>query len=211
MSKFDVLSEAVQNGDSDLVAKLVKENLADGVTAQDILDKGLLFGMAILGAEFTKGDVFVPEVLMAAQALNGGTAILKEQLVAEGAEPVGTVVIATVEGDLHDIGKNLVKLMLESGGFTVVDLGIDVPDAEIIEAVKTHKPSVIALSTLLTTTMNKMPSVIKALEDAGLRDQVKVMVGGAPISQAFADEIGADAYTKDAATAADRAKELTAH
>jgi len=199
------LSLAVQNGKAKDVAALVEEGLAAGETAQTLL-AGLLDGMSVIGEKFKNNEVFVPEVLIAARALNRGTALLKARLVEEGVEPLGTAVVGTVQGDQHDIGKNLVKMMLEGAGFAVVDLGVDVSPEAFVAAVQEHKPQILGMSSLLTTTMGSQKDVIAALEAAGLREQVKVMVGGAPVTQAFCDEIGADAYTADAASAADVAK-----
>ncbi|MDR2492485.1 MAG: corrinoid protein [Coriobacteriales bacterium] len=208
MSIFDEISELVQKGKVKDIAGAVKGALDGGASAQQILDDGLLAGMAILGEKFKNNEVFVPEVLLAAKALNEGTALLKEKLVAEDVKPLGKVVIGTVEGDLHDIGKNLVKLMMEGIGFEVFDLGADVSADEIVAAVKENNADIVALSALLTTTMGQQGVVVKALEAAGLRDQVKVMVGGAPITEKFCKDIGADCYTVDAAAAAEAAKSL---
>jgi len=202
---LEQLSLAVQNGKAKDVAALVEQGLAEGETAQSLLG-GLLDGMGVVGEKFKNNEVFVPEVLIAARALSRGTALLKTQLVEEGVEPIGTAVIGTVQGDQHDIGKNLVKMMLEGSGFAVVDLGVDVSPEAFVEAVKEHKPQILGMSSLLTTTMGSQKDVIEALKAAGLREQVKIMVGGAPVTQAFCDEIGADAYTADAASAADAAK-----
>jgi len=205
----DQLSLAVQNGKAKDVVALVEQGLAAGETAQALLT-GLLDGMGVIGEKFKNNEVFVPEVLIAARALSRGTAILKPQLVEEGVEPLGTAVVGTVQGDQHDIGKNLVKMMLEGAGFAVVDLGVDVSPEAFVAAVKEHKPQVLGMSSLLTTTMGSQKNVIEALEAAGLREQVKIMVGGAPVTQAFCDEIGADAYAADAASAADMAKAFVA-
>ena len=201
----DQLSLAVQNGKAKDVTALVEQGLAGGETAQALLT-GLLDGMSVIGEKFKNNEVFVPEVLIAARALSRGTALLKSQLVEEGVEPVGTAVIGTVQGDQHDIGKNLVKMMLEGAGFAVVDLGVDVSPEAFVAAVKEHKPQIMGMSSLLTTTMGSQKDIIEALKAAGLREQVKIMVGGAPVTQAFCDEIGADGYTADAASAADMAK-----
>jgi len=201
----DQLSLAVQNGKAKDVVALVEQGLAAGKTAESLLG-GLLDGMGVIGEKFKNNEVFVPEVLIAARALSRGTALLKAQLVEEGVEPIGTAVIGTVQGDQHDIGKNLVKMMLEGAGFAVVDLGVDVSPEAFVAAVKEHKPQILGMSSLLTTTMGSQKDVIAALTAAGLRGQVKIMVGGAPVTQAFCDEIGADAYTADAASAADMAK-----
>ncbi|MDR1735119.1 MAG: corrinoid protein [Oscillospiraceae bacterium] len=206
MALLDDLSLAVQKGKAKDVEALVTQGLAEGVSAQQLLDNGLLTGMSILGNKFKNNEVFVPEVLIAARALNRGTALIKAKLVEEGVEPIGKVVIGTVQGDLHDIGKNLVKMMLEGAGFAVVDLGVDVSPEKFVAAVQTEKPHVLAMSSLLTTTMGAQGKVVEALSAAGVRDAVKVIVGGAPVTQAFADQIGADGYAADAASAADVAK-----
>ena len=210
MSIVENISAALQKGKRKEVVELVQEALASGISAQEILDDGLLKGMGEIGVKFKNNEVFVPEVLVAARALNSGTELLKEKLVEEGVEPIGKAVICTVKGDLHDIGKNLVKMMLEGSGFEVIDLGVDVSEDKIVETVKESAPQVVLLSSLLTTTMNESQTVVKALEAAGIRDQVKVMVGGAPVTQSFCDEIGADAYTPDAASAAEVAKSFVA-
>jgi 5-methyltetrahydrofolate--homocysteine methyltransferase len=206
MSVLAEIADLVQKGKAQDVADLVCKALDEGFGAQQILDDGLLKGMGELGVKFKNNEVFVPEVLIAARALNKGTDTLKEKLVDLDVKAVGKVVIATVAGDLHDIGKNLVKLMLEGSGFEVIDLGTDVPADKLVAAVKEHNPDVLALSALLTTTMAAQGDAIKALEEAGIRDKVKVIVGGAPITEAFAKEIGADGYSEDASGAAETAK-----
>jgi len=206
MSVLANISAALQAGKAKDVTTLVQEAMDSGVSAQKILDEGLLHGMGIIGTKFKNNEVYVPEVLIAARALNKGTELLKAKLLEEGVEPIGKAIICTVKGDLHDIGKNLVKMMLEGVGFAVVDLGVDIGEDKIVEAVKEHKPQVVCLSALLTTTMNQLQVVVEALTAAGIRDTVKVMIGGAPVTQAFCDQIGADAYTPDAASAAEVAK-----
>jgi 5-methyltetrahydrofolate--homocysteine methyltransferase len=208
MSVLTDIAELVQKGKAQEVSDLVSQALAEGIPPQQILDDGLLKGMGELGVRFKNNEVFVPEVLIAARALNKGTETLKAQLVDGDTKPIGKVVLATVSGDLHDIGKNLVKLMLEGAGFEVVDLGTDVPADKIVAAINENNPDVVALSALLTTTMAAQGDVIKALVEAGVRDKVKVIVGGAPITDAFAKEIGADGYSEDASGAADVAKQL---
>jgi 5-methyltetrahydrofolate--homocysteine methyltransferase len=210
MELMQKISEALQKGLAKEVEKLVLEAIESGVTAQEILDDGLLKGMGELGVRFKNGEAYVPEVLVAARALNKGTEILKAKLLEEGVKPLGLVVIATVKGDLHDIGKNLVKMMLEGAGFKVIDLGVDITEDKIVDAVKEHEPLILCLSSLLTTTQKEQKTVIDALAAAGVRDKVKVMIGGAPITQSFCDQIGADAYAPDAATAADVAKSFVA-
>ena len=206
MSVLSDIAELVQKGKAQEVSDLVSQALDEGVGAQQILDDGLLKGMGELGVRFKNNEVFVPEVLIAARALNKGTETLKAKLVDLDVKPVGKVVLATVAGDLHDIGKNLVKLMLEGAGFEVIDLGTDVAADKIVAAVNEYNPDVVALSALLTTTMAAQGDAIKALEAAGVRDKVKVIVGGAPITEAFAKEIGADGYSEDASGAAETAK-----
>lgn len=206
MSKIQFISDALQYGRAKEVATLVAQALEEGVSAETILNDGLLDGMGKLGVKFKNNEVYVPEVLIAARALNRGIEAIKPHLIAAGVKPVGKVVLATVKGDLHDIGKNLVKMMLIGAGFEVIDLGVDVPDEKIVEAVREQKPNIVALSALLTTTMNQQGEVVKALVAAGLRESVKVMVGGAPITQSFCDSIGADAYTSDAASCAEVAR-----
>jgi len=210
MSVLSDIAELVQKGKAQEVSDLVSQAIDEGFSAQQILDDGLLKGMGELGVKFKNNEVFVPEVLIAARALNKGTDTLKAKLVDLDVKAVGIVVLATVAGDLHDIGKNLVKLMLEGSGFEVIDLGTDVPADKIVAAVNEYNPDVVALSALLTTTMAAQADVIKALEAAGIRDKVKVIVGGAPITEAFAKEIGADGYSEDASGAAEIAKELIA-
>jgi len=210
MALLENISAALQAGKAKDVAQLVQEAMDSGVPAQEILDNGLLAGMSIIGTKFKNNEVYVPEVLIAARALNKGTELLKPKLLEEGVEPIGKAIICTVKGDLHDIGKNLVKMMLEGAGFEVIDLGVDVSGEKIVEAVKEHSPQVVCLSALLTTTMNQCQTVIEELKAAGVRDNVKVMVGGAPVTQAFSDQIGADAYTADAASAAEVARSFVA-
>jgi 5-methyltetrahydrofolate--homocysteine methyltransferase len=206
MSLIQAISDSLQLGRANIVQAKVQEALDEGYSAEEILNGGLLDGMGKLGVKFKANEVYVPEVLIAARALNKGMETLKPYLVDAGVKPVGKVVLATVKGDLHDIGKNLVKMMLVGAGFEVIDLGTDVPDAKIVEAVKEHKPNIVALSALLTTTMGAQGGVVNALREAGLRQSVRVMVGGAPVTQAFCDSIGADAYTSDAASCAEVAR-----
>ena len=195
-----------QKGRPRELSALVQEELADGTSANDILTKALIPGMSAVGERFKKNEIFVPEVLITARAMNAALNILKPVLAQAGVEPIGKAVICTVKGDLHDIGKNLVKMMIEGTGIQVVDLGIDCPPERVVEAVREYQPDIVCLSALLTTTMVNQKATIDALKAAGLRDKVKVMVGGAPVTQAFADEIGADSYTPDAATAAEVAR-----
>jgi len=205
---FEDLSNAVISGNVAKVTELTKKAIDDGVAPTDVINRGLITGMSVVGARFKAGEMFVPEVLMAARSMNAGLDIVKP-LITEGDIPsVGKVIIGTVKGDLHDIGKNLVGMMMESGGFNVVNLGVDIPPEKFAAAVKEHKPQVVALSALLTTTMLAMKDTIEVLKEEGLRNSVKVIIGGAPVTQQFADEIGADGYAPDAASATDLAKRL---
>jgi 5-methyltetrahydrofolate--homocysteine methyltransferase len=201
---FNEISELLQKGKAKEIVGAVEKALNEGAAAADILDKGLLTGMGIIGGKFKRGEVFVPEVLIAARAMNRASAALKPALTEAGVQSVGKAIICTVKGDLHDIGKNLVKLMIEGKGIEVLDLGVDCPNEKIVEAVQQNADAkVLCLSALLTTTMGVQKEAIDALKTAGLRDKVKIMVGGAPVTQSFADEIGADAYSPDAASAAE--------
>ena len=202
------LSENVQLGQVKEVAGLVRQCLDEGVGAQQILDEGLLFGLSKLSIRFRNSEIFIAELLQASKAMNVGMALLKEDITTESIRLKGKAVIATVEGDLHDIGKNLVKYMLEGIGIEVIDLGVDIPAPQIVDAVKEHQPDILALSSLLTTTMTKLKEVIDALKAAGLRDKVKVIVGGAPITTGFSRNIGADGYAIDAPGAVDLVKKM---
>ena len=206
MVNLDVISEVLQRGDAEKVGELVKKALEENFAPKKILEDGLIKGMDIIGAKFKRNEVYVPEVLIAARAMRVGMEVLRPKLTETGVKSIGKVIIGTVKGDLHDIGKNLVKMMLEGAGFEVVDLGVDVSAEKFVEAVKEHQPNIIGMSALLTTTMVNMVEVIKALDVAGLRDKVKVMVGGAPITQNYANQIGADGYSPDATSATDKAK-----
>ena len=206
MVNLNGVSEALQRGKADKVSELVRQALNEGTTPKNILEEGLIHGMSIIGKKFKKNEVYVPEVLIAARAMHAGMDVLKPKLIETGVENIGKVVMGTVQGDLHDIGKNLVEMMLEGAGFEVIDLGTDISTDKFVEAVKEHKPNIIGMSALLTTTMVNMVEVIKALDVAGLRDKVKIMVGGAPITQNYADQIGADGYSPDASSAVDKAK-----
>ncbi|MDR0426676.1 MAG: corrinoid protein [Clostridiales bacterium] len=203
MSVFDEVSELLQKGKARDIGAVVQKALDEGVSPKDILTKGLIAGMNVVGVKFKNNDIYVPEVLVAARAMNAALTILRPALSAAGVEPVGTAIICTVKGDLHDIGKNLVKMMIEGTGINVIDLGVDCAPEKVVEAVRTSNANVVCLSALLTTTMMAQKDVIDALVEAGVRDKVKVMVGGAPVTQEFADQIGADAYTSDAASAAE--------
>jgi len=202
------LSTAVIEGNVDDMADLTEDALDEGISAQEILDKGLMPGMDHVGVEFKAGNMFVPEVLRSARAMHASMDIVRPLLVETGAKLTGKLLLGTVKGDLHDIGKNLVGMMCEGAGFEVIDLGKDIEPEAFVEAIKEHNPDVLGMSALLTTTMRAMERTIKALEEAGLRDKVKIMIGGAPVTQSFADQIGADGYTSNAATAADLAKKF---
>ena len=199
------ISVQLQAGKAKIVKTLVQQAIDEGIPAQRILEEGLLDGMNVIGEKFKNNEVFVPEVLVAARAMSMGAALLKPLLAAEGVKASGRVCIGTVKGDLHDIGKNLVKMMLEGKGMEVIDLGTDVSAEAFVQAAKEQNCQIICCSALLTTTMNVMGDVVKAAEAAGMRDQVKIMVGGAPVTEAFCQQIGADAYTSDAASAAQAA------
>jgi len=206
MLNLNHISEALQKGKADKVSELVRQALKENITPKKILEEGLIRGMSTIGEKFKKNEVYVPEVLIAARAMHAGMDVLKPKLIETGVKNIGKVVMGTVKGDLHDIGKNLVEMMLEGAGFEVIDLGTDVSTEKFVDAVKVYQPNVVGMSALLTTTMINMPEVIKALEAAGLRDKVKVMVGGAPITQNYANQIGADGCSPDAASAVDKAK-----
>ena len=207
---LQLISTSIITGKREEIAKLTQDALSQGLSAQDILYKGLMPGMDHVSKEFKKGDMFVPEVMRSARTMLNSMEILKPLLIETGAKMVGKVLLGTVKGDLHDIGKNLVGMMCEGAGFEIKDLGVDVEPDAFVQAVKEFEPDVVGMSALLTTTMRKMDDTIKAFKEAGVRDSVKVMIGGAPVNQAFADKIGADAYAPDAAAAADKAKQLTA-
>jgi 5-methyltetrahydrofolate--homocysteine methyltransferase len=204
------ISLSLQKGKAKDVKVLVQEALDNNVTPKTILNEGLIKGMGIIGTKFKNNEVFVPEVLVAARAMNAGLEILRPVLVQEGVKPIGKALICTVQGDLHDIGKNLVKIMLEGQGFDCVDLGVDVSADTIVSAIKEHNPNVLCLSALLTTTMDYQKIIIEAIEEAGLRDKVKILVGGAPVTDSFAQKIGADGYSADAASASELAVKIIA-
>jgi len=207
----DVLKQIASNlydGKQDEVGALVQEALDADLTPSEVLAGGLVAGMDEVGKDFKAGDLYVPEVLIAARAMKAGMTILRPLLAASGAKSAGKYVVATVKGDLHDIGKNLVRMMMEGAGFEVIDLGVDIEPGAFVDAVREHKPDIVGLSALLTTTMGQMGATIEALEEAGVRDSVKVMIGGAPVTEKFAEEIKADAYAADAATAVDVARSL---
>ncbi len=211
MSKVDEIRELVKKGKGKLIAAAVQEAIDAGEDANELLNTGMIGAMDEVGAQFTEGKIFVPEMLVAAKAMKKGVEALQPYLSAEGNSGLGKIIIGTVAGDLHDIGKNLVSMMMESGGFEVIDLGVDVSPEKFIEAVKNNPDTkIVCCSALLTTTMPAIRSTIDAFKEAGIRDQVKIMIGGAPVTQKYCEEVGADAYTADAAAAAQKAKELAA-
>ena len=206
MVNLQAIADALIKGDRNTVVELTKQALAEGQKPADVLQQGLIAGMSVVGERFKKNEVYVPEVLIAARAMHGALAVLAPLLKAAGVQPIGIVVLGTVKGDLHDIGKNLVGMMLTGGGLKVVDVGTDAPPEKFIAAARESGAQVIAMSALLTTTMPQMPEVVKAVKAAGLK--VKTMIGGAPVTQRYADEIGADGYAPDAASAVDVALKL---
>ena len=201
MIDLNEISEMLQKGKAKLVKDMVQQALDEGMDPAEILEKGLLSGMSVIGDKFQKNEVFVPEVLIAARAMTKGMEVLKEKLVEEGVQAKGVAVIGTVRGDLHDIGKNLVRMMMEGKGITVVDLGVDVSPEQFVNAAIENKANIICCSSLLTTTMGEMKNVVEEATKRGIRDQVKIMVGGAPVTDSFCEAIGADCYTSDAASA----------
>ncbi len=202
------MAESLIAGNIDDVVNMTKEALDAGTAPADILDQGLLAGMDVVGQRFKAEEMFIPEVLRCAKCMHGAMEILRPLLAETGAESIGTLIIGTVKGDLHDIGKNLVGMMFEGAGFNVVDLGIDKEPQVFVDAIKEHDAKLIGMSALLTTTMPKMGETINAIKEAGVRDQVKILIGGAPITAAFAEEIGADGYASNAASAVEKGKEL---
>ena len=208
MVDFEKLSNSVIKGNREEVVELTQEAVDEGVKPNEIINQGLINGMNVVGKRFKAGDMFVPEVLMAAKAMKGGMEIVQPLLVEGEREEAGRVLLGTVAGDLHDIGKNLVGMLMESGGLEVNDLGTDVEADEFVESIREFKPDVLGMSALLTTTMLEMKDVIEVLEEEGLRDDVKIIVGGAPVTKEFADEIGADGWAPDAASAKDLVFEL---
>ncbi len=205
MSILMDISAALQKGRAKVVRELVSQAVTEGLTAKQILDDGLLHGMDIIGKKFKVNELYVPDVLVAARAMNAGTEILKPLLMASGIEAAGKVVLGTCKGDLHDIGKNLVKMMMEGKGLEVVDLGVDIGAETFVNAAIENEAAIIACSALLTTTMGEMANVVKIAEEKGVRDKFTIMVGGAPVNESFKESIGADIYAPDAASAADEA------
>ena len=202
------MAYALIKGDQNEVGRMTKQALDDGYSANTILDDGLVSGMAVVGIKFRDNIIFVPEVLVAARAMKAGMVYVEPILSASGVEPIGTVIMGTVKGDLHDIGKNLCIMMLRGAGFVVEDIGVDTKPEDFIDAVMEHGAKVLGMSALLTTTMPNMGKTIQEFEDAGLREEVKIMVGGAPVTQEFADDMGADGYGKDAIACVEMAKQL---
>ncbi len=205
---YELMKEDLYDGYAEEIAEEVRAMLARGHEPYAILTNGLVAGMDIVGADFRDGILFVPEVLMAAKAMKAGMAILRPLLAETGAERIGTMVVGTVKGDIHDIGKNLVAMMMEGAGFEVIDLGVNNSVEKFLAAIEKHKPDILGMSALLTTTMPYMRVVIEALKEAGIRQDIIVLVGGAPLNQAFAEEIGADAYCRDAAVGVETAKKF---
>ncbi len=209
MADFQAIADALIKGQAPKVKELVQSAIAEGAAPSDILSKGLIAGMAVIGEKFKKNEVYVPEVLIAARAMHAGMDQIKPLLASTGVQPKGVFAIGTVKGDLHDIGKNLVMMMMEGAGYQIMDLGVDVSPEKFVKAIN-DGAQIIGMSALLTTTMPSMRNTIEAVKAAGLRDKVKIMVGGAPLTQNYADEIGADGYSPDAASAVDTANQLIA-
>jgi len=210
MVSYDALAEGVMNGDASVVESEVKKALNEGADAQDILAKGLIGGMNVVGERFRDGDMFLPEVLMSASAMHKGLDIVRPLLAKSGQGLATKVIMGTVEGDIHDIGKRIVGFLLQGNGFDVIDLGVDLKAEVFIQAIDEHKPDVLGMSALLTTTMLNMGKVIELLKEKGLREKIKVMVGGAPVSEEFAKSIGADGYAPEAGSAVELVKKLMA-
>lgn len=210
MSLFEQIADEVVKGKADAVKELVNKAVSDGISAEDILNNGLVVGMNVVGVKFKNNEFFIPEVLVSARAMTAGLDILDPLLAEANVKPRGKVVIGTVKGDLHDIGKNIVGMMLQGAGYEIVDLGADVPKEKFIESAEKEGAQMVGMSALLTTTMIYMQEIIQGLREAGLRDKVKVIIGGAPVTQAYADKIGADGYAPDAASAVDLAEGLLA-
>jgi len=206
MAVLEEIKEALMAGNANKVREGVSKALEEGIAPTTIINDALIAAMNIIGVKFKNNEIYVPEVLVAARAMHAGMEVVKPLLAGDALKEKGTMVIGTVKGDLHDIGKNLVIMMMEGAGFKVIDLGIDVPAEKFVQAVEEHKPQVVGMSALLTSTMMQMKKTIEALE--AYRDKIKIIVGGAPVTQKFADEIGADGYAPDAASAVDKVKEL---
>jgi 5-methyltetrahydrofolate--homocysteine methyltransferase len=208
MAIFEKIADEVQKGDSEAVEALVNEAISQDFSADTIMDDGLVAGMNIVGEKFKNNECFIPEVLVSAKAMTVGMDILKPLLAEKNVKPIGRAVIGTIQGDLHDIGKNIVGMLLQGAGFEIIDLGADVHVSRFVESAKSDNVDLVGMSALLTTTMINMKTVIDGLQEAGIRDRVKVIIGGAPVTQAYADQIGADGYAADAATGVDVAKKL---
>ncbi|AOY74947.1 cobalamin B12-binding domain-containing protein [Clostridium formicaceticum] len=208
MTLYDQISNVLQKGEVQEVKSLIKKGLDEGAKAEEILNNGLLKGMNEIGEKWKKGEIFVPEVLIAAQAMGGGMEILEQILINDNVKAKGTVVIGTVKGDLHDIGKNLVAMMMKGAGYKVIDLGVDVSAEQFIEAAEKNQASVVCMSSLLTTTMPYIKTVVDAFKNKGLRDKYIIMAGGAPITEEYVKEVGGDFYSKDAVEAADKLAEI---
>lgn len=208
MVNLQEIADNLIKGQAKKVVELTTNALNEGIKPEAILNEGLIAGMNVVGQKFKACEFYVPEVLVAARAMKGAMEVLKPKLLESGVQPIAKIAIGTVKGDLHDIGKNLVSMMLQGAGFEIIDLGVDVTSEKFIETVKNQEVKLVGMSALLTTTMPSMKSTIEALKEAGVRDKVKVIIGGAPVSQAYADEIGADGYSPDAASAVEKAKEL---
>jgi 5-methyltetrahydrofolate--homocysteine methyltransferase len=208
MELLQKISQELQKGNFQEMPKLVTEALNAGILPSKILIEGLVAGMDVVGERFRNDEIFLPEVLISAKAMHAGMNVLRPKLVETGAKLIGKIVVGTVKGDLHDIGKNLVGMLLEGAGYQIIDLGIDVASERFVEAVKTHQPDIIGLSALLTTTMPRMKEVVESLTEAGVRNKVKVWVGGAPVTEKFAQGIGADGYAPDAVSAVEKARRL---
>ncbi|MHB8074344.1 cobalamin-binding protein [Desulfosporosinus fructosivorans] len=210
MANFEELSQSVISGNLAKVKKITQALIDERVSPLDIINQGLIAGMSVVGARFKNGEMYVPEVLVAARSMTAGIELVKPLIASEDMPSAGKVLLGTVKGDLHDIGKNLVGMMLESRGYTVINAGIDVSPEKFVQAIKEHQPDVLAMSALLTTTMLHMKDTIELLKEEGIKDQVKIIIGGAPISQDFADEVGADGFAPDAASAVDLCNRLLA-
>ncbi len=208
MFDFGELQQAIILGKGPLATELTQKAINEECVPKDILNQGLIAGMDVVGVKFKNGEYYLPQVLLAARAMKAAVVLLHPLIVSAGIQPIGTLVLGTVKGDLHDVGKNLVAMLFQGAGFNVIDLGVDVSSEKFVEAVRENKPDILGMSSLLTTSMREMQDVIQALQEAGLRDKVKIMVGGAPITQQFADKIGADAYALEGGTAVEMAKAM---
>ena len=211
MKELQDLAQLLEQGQSQKVLALTQQLVDSGMSPQTILNDGLIAGMAVVGEKMRNGEMYLPEVLQSAGAMKASLTILKPHLAREGAKPRGKILIGTVKGDMHDIGKNLVCIMLQGAGFEIVDIGLNVEPQKFVTAITEHTPEIVGLSAMLTTTMLNMKTTIEAIVAAGIRSKVKIIVGGAPVSQKFADEIGADGYSRDAVLAVDKVKQLIGH